>query len=218
MNNWYEPVRARMKAMGLTQDALAEMLGVTQGAVAHWLSGRREPDFDTLERIFAITGFRSLRIVHSDEEESAGNVEPARLPHKEVKEYPVVSWISAGERAHSPDLFAPGESDEWLASTENAGPHGYWLIVRGPSMTSPTPPSFPEGTPVLVKPEGFEVVSGKFYIAKHQEGETTFKRLIVDGGRRYLVPLNNEFKQVEMDHEWEIIGRVIDMKAPVGVL
>lgn len=218
MNNWYEPVRARMKAIRLTQEALAEKLGVTQGAVAHWLSGRREPDFETLERIFALTGFRSLRIVQDDQGESTSNVESTPPPHKDAKAYPVVSWISAGERANSPDTYTSGDAEQWLASTENAGEHGYWLIVSGPSMTAPTPPSFPEGTPILVRPEGFELVSGKFYIAKHRDGEMTFKRFILDGGRSYLAPLNSDFKQIEMNQEWVIIGRVIDMKAPVGTL
>ena len=85
-------------------------------------------------------------------------------------------------------------------------------------MTSQTPPSFPDGTPILIRPEGFDLVSGKFYIARHRDGETTFKQYIYDSGREYLVPLNKEFKQVEMDHEWDVIGRVIDVKAPRGVL
>ncbi|MFN4114951.1 MAG: helix-turn-helix domain-containing protein [Inhella sp.] len=33
-----------MKSRRITQDGLAEMLGVTQGAVQHWLSGSRQPD------------------------------------------------------------------------------------------------------------------------------------------------------------------------------
>lgn len=31
-----------MKTAGVTQEALAEKMGVTQGAIAHWLKGRRE--------------------------------------------------------------------------------------------------------------------------------------------------------------------------------
>ncbi|MDU2872406.1 MAG: S24 family peptidase, partial [Pseudomonas aeruginosa] len=81
-----------------------------------------------------------------------------------------------------------------------------------------TSPSFPDGTPILIKPEGFDLISGKFYIAKHRDGETTFKQYIYDAGREYLVPLNAKFETVEMDDAWDVIGRVIDQKAPKGVL
>ncbi|MWV17537.1 XRE family transcriptional regulator [Pseudomonas sp. L-22-4S-12] len=151
-------------------------------------------------------------------ESEPSNIAPALQPTRSSREYPVISWVAAGERAHSPDVYSPGVAEEWLASTENAGPHGYWLIVKGPSMTSQTPPSFPDGTPILIRPEGFDLVSGKFYIARHRDGETTFKQYIYDSGREYLVPLNKDFRQVEMDHEWDVIGRVIDVKAPKGVL
>lgn len=151
-------------------------------------------------------------------EAEPSNIAPALQPTRGSREYPVISWVVAGDRAHSPDIYSPGVAEEWLASTENAGPHGYWLIVRGPSMTSQTPPSFPDGTPILIRPEGFDLVSGKFYIARHRDGETTFKQYIYDSGREYLVPLNKDFRQVEMDHEWDVIGRVIDVKAPKGVL
>ncbi|WP_149807292.1 helix-turn-helix domain-containing protein, partial [Salmonella enterica] len=40
---WNELAKARMKQIGLTQDKLAEALGKTQGAIGHWLNGRREP-------------------------------------------------------------------------------------------------------------------------------------------------------------------------------
>ncbi|MNQ90628.1 LexA repressor [compost metagenome] len=152
------------------------------------------------------------------EPERQQNVELALQPSRNPRGYPVISWVIAGERAHSPDNFIPGLAEEWLSSTENAGPHGYWLIVKGPSMTAPTGANFPEGTPILVQPEGFDLVSGKFYIAKHRDGETTFKQYIYDTGREYLVPLNKSFEQVRMDDDWEVIGRVIDMKAPKGTL
>lgn len=124
----------------------------------------------------------------------------------------MISWVAAGARAESPDNFEPGDAEEWLQSTENAGPGGYWVRVKGKSMVSDTPPSFPEGTPILVQPEGFDLISGKFYIFKHQDGETTFKQYTQDAGRRYMTPLNKEFKQVDIDDDWRVIGRVIDAK------
>ncbi len=216
MNDWITAVRGAMSEQGVTQDKLAERIGKTQGAVGHWLNGRREPGLGDINLMLSVLGLPPLGVQLPIER--LQNVEMALQPSRAPQTYPVISWVAAGQRADSPDNFVPGDAEDWLPSTENAGPHGYWLITKGPSMTSPTPPSFPDGTPVLIKPEGFDLVSGKFYIAKHRDGETTFKQYIYDSGREYLVPLNKEFKQVEMDDAWEVIGRVIDAKQPRGVL
>lgn len=62
MNTWIEAAKKRMRDMGITQSVLAERLGVTQGAVAHWLSGRRSPDIPTLERILKALDLAPLGI------------------------------------------------------------------------------------------------------------------------------------------------------------
>lgn len=46
-----------MKELDITQDQVAEQMGVTQGAVAHWLGGRREP---ALEKISALLDYLGL--------------------------------------------------------------------------------------------------------------------------------------------------------------
>lgn len=51
-----------MAELGLTQDQLAERLGVTQGGLGHWLNGRRKPDIDTINRILEEVGYPSFVI------------------------------------------------------------------------------------------------------------------------------------------------------------
>lgn len=215
MNTLIEEAKQRMKAIGMTQAELAERLGVTQGAVAHWLSGRRTPDIRTLENIFRALGLGQIEIqlVATDAAfDSLGNVAPMLQPARKPRSYPLISWVAAGERAESPDNFTPGNGEEMIESTENAGDSGYWLTVKGKSMISDGSPSFTPGMAILVRPEGFELISGKFYIAKHRDGETTFKQYIYDAGTEYLAPLNPAFKLIELDDDWAIIGRVIDAK------
>lgn len=59
---WYELAKAKMKEMKITQEGLAETLGVTQGAVAHWLSGRREPDLATISKVLEVLGLPPLQL------------------------------------------------------------------------------------------------------------------------------------------------------------
>ncbi|NHC53086.1 S24 family peptidase [Pseudomonas sp. AU8050] len=57
MKKWYELAKARMKELDITQDQVAEQMGVTQGAVAHWLGGRREP---SLEKVGSLLDYLGL--------------------------------------------------------------------------------------------------------------------------------------------------------------
>lgn len=40
--DWGKRLRAHMKTTKVTQDDVAEDMGVSQGTIAHWLNGRRE--------------------------------------------------------------------------------------------------------------------------------------------------------------------------------
>ena len=76
-------------------------------------------------------------------------------------------------------------------------------------------PTFMEGSRILVKPDGFDLVSGKFYIAKLMDtGETTFKQYIRDGGIGFLQPLNSAFPIMQITDNVQIIGQVVDGRLP----
>ena len=61
-NTWQSLVKKKMKAIGETQEGLAEKLNVTQGSIAHWLSGRRKPDIDIVASIIKAVGIKSITI------------------------------------------------------------------------------------------------------------------------------------------------------------
>lgn len=228
--------------LGLTQEKAAAALGMNQGSFSHYLNGRNALNLSFASSVAKLLGVRvsdfSPRLASEMAEMAAymdgyqkgvelgqvveksfgssehANVRSVAQPWRRPGRYPLISWVAAGARAESPELLGSPNNLEYLESTENAGEHGYWLSVRGPSMTAAGPTSFPEGTRILVRPEGFDLISGKYYIAQHRDGEMTFKQYLYDAGVEYLVPLNPTFKTIELDHEWEVIGRVIDAKIP----
>ncbi|RYG55597.1 MAG: XRE family transcriptional regulator, partial [Alphaproteobacteria bacterium] len=51
METWRDRARRRMKERGVTQDSLAEQLGITQGGLQHWLAGSRQPSLDQINKI-----------------------------------------------------------------------------------------------------------------------------------------------------------------------
>ena len=55
-----------MASQNLTQEQLAEKLGVTQGAVSHWLVGRWRPNIDTLLDLEELTGLTVHQLLDKD--------------------------------------------------------------------------------------------------------------------------------------------------------
>jgi len=230
--NYSTRIKAARKHAGLTQAELASRAGVTQTSISDLERGKSASSSFTATmakvcRVSALwletgegqmvpdmrnpDGSLNLDKPWDDLGSSHLNVAPAQESHRKDKEYPLISWVAAGCWQEACDNFHPGDAEQWIASDANAGPHGYWLTVKGPSMQ----PTFMEGSRILVKPEGFDLVSGKFYIAKLMDtGETTFKQYIRDGGIGFLQPLNSAFPIMQITDNVQIIGQVVDGRLP----
>jgi transcriptional regulator with XRE-family HTH domain len=52
--HWNELAKTRLAALGMTQAELSEKMGVTQGAMGHWLNGRRSPSLAEVGAMFQI--------------------------------------------------------------------------------------------------------------------------------------------------------------------
>ena len=53
---WYEVARDAFKEKGMVYEEIATKLGVSTSAVGHWLTGKREPPLETIQRMAAILG------------------------------------------------------------------------------------------------------------------------------------------------------------------
>lgn len=203
-----QSIRKARKAKGWTLEELAHQVGSDTGNLSRLERGLQGASHEMLNKIVKILGI-SFEL---PQDPALSNVSMALQPVRAEKSYPLISWVVAGNWAESPDLYQPGDAEAWLPSTENAGDKGFWLTVRGDSMTCIGNPSFPEGSKILVKPES-DLISGKYYVVKLLDsGEQTFKQYIEDAGHRYLKPLNPNYRTIEINGGCHFIGRVIDTK------
>jgi len=125
-----------------------------------------------------------------------------------IKRLPLISEVQAGNWHEAIDRFQPGDAEEWVVTTGNFSESSFALTVKGDSMTSQTPPSIPHGSTILVDP-AIQPEHGKLVVAKLTDSnEVTFKRLSIDGPRKYLEPLNKEYERMEVNGNCEIIGVV----------
>jgi SOS-response transcriptional repressor LexA len=125
---------------------------------------------------------------------------------------PLISWVQAGDWANVVDNFSPGDAEEWVDTTVPIRKHTFALRVNGPSMENPNgSPSFPHGCIIIVEPD-IEALPNHFVVARQGfDEEVTFKRLVRDGGRQFLQPLNPAFPTMELRDDAVICGVVREM-------
>ncbi|MCW1973490.1 UNVERIFIED_ORG: SOS-response transcriptional repressor LexA [Pantoea agglomerans] len=199
----------KKKELGLSQESLAEKLGVSQSAIAQILAGRNALNLKRALEIATILGVEVKQFSPSlaKEVESltyanakfAGHYEPGR-------KYPVISSVQAGAWAEACEPYTLKDIDQWLESNAHIQGDGFWLKVEGDSMTAPMGMSIPEGTYVLFD-TGREALNGSLVIAKLDDyNEATFKKLVIDGGQKYLKGLNPQWPMVSINGNCRIIG------------
>lgn len=211
---------SKKKELGITQYTIADELGITQGAVGHYLNGRNALNVDVA------SGFaRLLQVPISDfsmtlaskvaeQAESLKSDANVRYvgEYKSGKRYPVISSVQAGSWREACEPYTLKDIDQWLESDAHIQGDAFWLRVEGDSMTAPVGISIPEGTFVLFD-TGRESINGSLVIAKLSDSnEATFKKLIIDGGRHYLKGLNPAWPLVQVNGNCKIIGVAVETK------
>jgi SOS-response transcriptional repressor LexA len=221
MTNLADRLKAARAHAGLSQGELAKAAGVKQPVISQLETGKNVGSTFVVS-IAKACGVSPEWLVNGkgsmvpDGSDFDANVEPALAPVK-FYEYPEISWVQAGKAMEALVIgnitnFEKHPSDAW------AGTNGFWLKVKGPSMTSTGGVTFAEGMLILIAP-GFDVESGQYVVAKMVDTEeATFKQLYRDSGKTYLRPLNPAFSTIEIDDRWQIVGRVVDAKWPRSVL
>lgn len=196
---------------------LSKMTGVTPKAASKWLNGEAIPGPAKMralsEGLNTPLGWLQNGTDEASVDRKAGASEPSNVAmiHQpaQMYRYPVVSWVAAGGWSEAVEPYAPGAADEYDVSDYQAKGPAFWLEVKGDSMTAPTAPSIPEGSQILVDTRA-DVRPGKLVIAKLAgSNEATFKKLVEDGGVRYLKPLNSAYPTVQCTEDCRIIGIVV---------
>jgi len=213
MDKWIELVKAKMSELKITQEILGERVGMSQGGIGHWLNKRREPGVDEMNRVLQALGLGFLEVALVIREPQEVQDEEIPLAHKynPYFRYPVSNWRETAEvRDGEPAAYGKGRFE---LTDYHARGAAFWLQVVGDAMTAPSGISIAEGMLILVDP-AVEALPGKLVIAQWPDSaEATFRKLIEEGGQRYLVPLNPTYPKALFTEECRIIGVVVQATA-----
>ena len=213
MDKWIELVKAKMSELKVTQEILADRLGMSQGGVGHWLNKRRQPGIDDMNRVLHALGMEFLEVALVIREPDTQKEESQDLVRKynPYFRYPVSDWRESCEvRDGEPTVY---DKARFELTDYHAQGAAFWLTVVGDAMTAPSGVSIAEGMMILVDP-AIVPEPGKLVIAQWPDStEATFRKLIEEGGQRYLVPLNPTYPKALYTEACRIIGVVVQATA-----
>jgi SOS-response transcriptional repressor LexA len=228
MNKWIELVKEKMREQKVTQEQLAERVGVSQGGVGHWLRGRSKPGVEQMNLVLRELGMGNLEVAQilrtaeqrADYEAQVGDLSRAsdhdrNALHQSVSYfcYPRLTWAVAGTDQPSRAAYYRGEAG--VSGYEAIGP-AYWLKVEGDAMNAPAGLSVPDSAEVLVDP-GIEAQVGDLIIVRRCGGdEAILRQLAAEGSTRFLKPLNSTYPVYELSAQCQVVGVVVQALLHLG--
>lgn len=211
-------LREAMTEMGLSEGELARRAGLKQPTIHRILTGQsKDPRQGNVEKIAAVIGQTAtwLRTGKGKSIEGANNVhKPAGA--ERFYRYPIISWVAAGGWSEAVTPYPPGSEQSYESTDYKSKGDAFWLEVMGDSMTAPVGLSIPQGMYILVD-TGVEAANGSLIVAQLSDSdEATFKKLVIDGGRRFLKPLNPAYPIIPINGDCHIVGVVTEAKMKIG--
>jgi len=136
-----------------------------------------------------------------------------------IRAVPVLFEAPEGDWVNPTTSFPRGDSDPMMIMryTEiDLGESGFGLYVKGDSMKSPFGTfTVPDGALIYVHSDR-KAKPGNLVVVKHKGSrEFDFKRLVEDGGRLYLQPLNPQYPIRPLPDDSQICGVVVHAELPV---
>lgn len=211
MNTWPARVKSRMKELGITQELLANKMGITRGAIGHYLSGLRQPPLPKFQKLAAILkvdpawlqfGTKPNTFISQDK--------PKKEKQLSLRNIPIISWKQASEHMNVSNIDNK-EITHSIPHIYTDKSAYYALKLTNDSMTAPaiSPKSFHEGDIIIVDPDKNPIHGSLVVAIIPSTQEATFKQYVVDAGIIYLKPLNPQYPTVKINNATHICGVVI---------
>lgn len=210
MDNWIALVKANMKDRKVTQDQLAERLGMSQGGVGHWLNKRRVPSLEDMNRLLQALGLGDLEVVLEIRERGAEQVPPPTKHYNPYFRYPVSDWKGVCEVREEPARY---DAQRFELSDCRCEGEAFWLPVTSDAMAAPSGLSIGAGMMILVDP-AVEAEPGRLVVAQWTNStHATFRQLMEESGQLYLTPLNPTYPKQLLTDDCRILGVVVQATA-----
>jgi SOS-response transcriptional repressor LexA len=195
----------------MTQDAVAELFGISRNSVSLWENDRTSPETDKMSKLAELLRVPAGWLLTGKEHghiADESNVQGLAADAYRRQRVPLVSRVPGGPDRDATDPYAVGNAEQWLTPTEPLGANSFALRVIGQSME----PDFPDGCVIFIDPS-VQWKSGDFVVVRFPEtDEATFKKIVTDGGAILLVPLNTQYPTRKLETDFVVVGVVREMR------
>ncbi|WP_122902217.1 LexA family transcriptional regulator [Acinetobacter sp. B51(2017)] len=193
------------KNKNITQQQLAELIGVSKTSIIYWEKGDNLPKHDSLITLGKVLGVSPTYLMQGKTtdnlEENSSYVVPNRF-------IPLLSWQQANQKDSLKNIDANHKN--WLAAHPNMTKDCYALEVLGESM-------LPEFRPhdylyVTTDLESVSLRTGDFVIVQTQDHQDAlFKRLVIETEGMFLQVLNEKWPQpiIPLTASFKIVAKVV---------
>jgi SOS-response transcriptional repressor LexA len=193
-----------------TQTALAKKARVSQSTGGRLLKGLVNSQSDTLKQICDALGISVAELLGElPAREFVARADADALePASKAGLVPLISWVQAGSFTEAIDIYQPGFAEQWVKKPPvPCGSKTFALRVEGMSME----PKYQEGEIIYVDPEVAPANGKDVVIRLDDRNEVTFKRLVIEGRRSYLRPLNRSWREqvIDVPDDARIVGVVL---------
>jgi len=194
----------------LSQLELAKNLDIANSTLSLYESGKREPDFATLQKIASFfkcsADYLLSRTDNPDPLLDTPTLPPNAYPVGEMVKIPVLGVIRCGEPIYAEQNIIGWEN---VPAEEVKGGEYFYLEVTGDSMTGSR--IYP-GDRVLVRRQP-EIENGEIAVVLIEGEEATLKRVKYLEDMIMLYPDNPKYEpQIYKPEEVQILGKVVEVK------
>lgn len=214
MKNWTKRLKDRMYELGITHEMLATKMGITRGAVTHYLCGRRIPPLKQFQKLATILktnpswilyGKKDVKLVNDENH----NKSTGQGNEETIKKIPIVPWESIID-FHSGVKNIALSSTEYLKNLYTDSNKDYFALkVRGDSMTSQDQRGFYENDLLIIEPKRRANINDYVIAIIPEAKEAVFKQLVIDNSVQYLMPLNPRYPLLKIGPNIKIVGIVV---------
>ncbi len=190
----------------------AKGLDVALNSIIRYEKEQRVPDADFILAICEKYGIQLNWLLKGEGSKYLGqaNTEPLGLGPQPVAYYPLISWVQAGQWQEVIDNYQPGDGEAMVGSTRKFGDRTFCLRVVGDSME----PKVPESSIIFVDPDHGATNGSLAVVRLDEEHQATFKKLVMDGDRQFLTPINPRYPVMEVNTPATICGVVRRIQVP----
>lgn len=130
----------------------------------------------------------------------------------ESNPHPVISMNEIPARISNSNIKDIHTLHQWIESDAEIFGSAFWVVSNDESMCTDSGLSIPEGSLVLFDTGRKEKHGNLVLAVMGDKSEPTFKKLVIDGGRRLLKGLNRSWPVIEIDEKTRVIGVAVETK------